>query len=84
MSLPCRSIQSIVLPRPYPHANCSLAPRSTLRNSNSGHRACFFVRTSHRYPELTLADARERHLEARKTLASGIDPLQNNKRSRPP
>ena len=30
------------------------------------------------YPELELANARQRHLEARKTLAAGADPLQIN------
>jgi Arm DNA-binding domain len=32
-----------------------------------------------RYPEVSLAVARERHLEARKSLAAGVDPMAERK-----
>src|ERR1700733_5851521 len=34
------------------------------------------------YPEITLAEARNRHFEARKLLASGVDPLEQRKASK--
>lgn len=35
------------------------------------------------YPDVPLADARARHSEARKLLASGIDPMEQRKTDKP-